>query len=141
MCVTSLKTGAPECTNHTETELWSAWGQLAAGGVRDIKDRDTPALKVRAGTPGVGCISRDAAGLSSTNRNRVKVARTSVENGPQSLRSEEAEFRLLLLWLSEEARKSHQRTKAWKYCSQGAHPHPPYRGHIDSTQTGFPEYW
>ena len=55
-------------------------GRLAAGGVRNTKDRDTLALEVRAGTPGVGRTSRDAAGLSSTNRNRVKVARTSVEN-------------------------------------------------------------
>ena len=72
-------------------------GQLVAGGVRNTKDRDAPALEERAETPGVGCTSRDAAGLSSTNRNRVKVARTSVENSPQSLYSEtEAEIRLLL---------------------------------------------
>ena len=72
-------------------------GQLAAGNVRNTKDRDALALEVRAG-PGVGRISRDAAGLSSTNRNRVKAARTSVENGPRSLRSvTEAEFRPLLL--------------------------------------------
>ena len=88
-----------------------------AGGVRNTKDRDMPALEVRAEMPGVGRTARDAAGLSSTNRNRVKVARTSVENGPQSLRSvTEAEFRPLLLWLSEEAqqtaRESHQRTNA-----------------------------
>ena len=72
------------------------WG--AAGSVRSTKDRDMPALEVRAGTPGVGRTAWDAAGLSSTNRNRVKVARTSVENGPQSLCSvTEAEFQLLLL--------------------------------------------
>ena len=53
-----------------------------AGGVRNIKDRDAPALEVRAGTRGVERTSWDTAGLSSTNRNRVKVARTSVENGP-----------------------------------------------------------
>ena len=53
-----------------------------AGNVRNTKDRDMQVLKVRAGTPGVGRTYRDAAGLSSTNRNRVKVARTSVANGP-----------------------------------------------------------
>ena len=71
-----------------------------AGGwrVRYTKDRHTLALDVRAGMLGVGCTSWDAAGLSSTNRNRVKVARTSVENGLQSLCSEtEAEIHLLLL--------------------------------------------
>ena len=74
------------------------WGQLAAGGVRNTKDKDTLALEVRAGTPAVGRTSRGAAGLSSTNSNRVKVARTSVENGPRSLCSEtDAEIRLLLL--------------------------------------------
>ena len=73
-------------------------GWLAAGGVRNKKDRDAPALEVRAGTPGVGCTFRDAAGLSSTNRNRVKVARTSVENRQQSLCSvTEAEIWPLLL--------------------------------------------
>ena len=56
--------------------------QLAAGSVRNTKDRDVLALEVRTETLAVGRISRDAAGLSSTNRNRVKVARTSVENGP-----------------------------------------------------------
>ena len=71
---------------------------LAAGSVRNIKYRDTPALEVTAGMPGVGRTSQDAAGLSSTNRNRVKGARTLVENGPRSLCSEtEAEIRLLLL--------------------------------------------
>ena len=49
----------------------------AAGGVRNTKDRDVPALEVRAGTMGVGCTTRDAAGLSSTNRNRVKEAKTA----------------------------------------------------------------
>ena len=73
-------------------------GQLAAGGVRNTKDRDAPALEVRAGMPGVGRAARDAAGLSSTDRNRVKVARTSVENGPPYLCSEtEAEIQPLLL--------------------------------------------
>ena len=85
---TSLRAGAPECTNHTETELRSAQGRLAAGGVRNTKDRDALALKVRAGMPAVGCTSQDDAGFSSTNRNRVKVARTTVENGPRSLSSE-----------------------------------------------------
>ena len=72
--------------------------RLVAGGVRNTKDRDTPALEVRAGMPGVGRTAQDAAGLSSTNRNRVKVARTSEENDPRSLCSEtEAEIRPLLL--------------------------------------------
>ena len=62
-------------------------GRLAAGGVRNTKDRDVQALELRAGTPGVGLTAQDAAGFS-TNRNRVKVARTSVENGPRSLCSE-----------------------------------------------------
>ena len=72
--------------------------RLAAGRDGNTKDRDAPALEVRAGTRGVGRTARDAAGLSSTNRNRVKVARTSVENDPRSLCSEtEAEFQPLLL--------------------------------------------
>ena len=56
--------------------------QLAAGGVRNTKDRDTLALEVKAGMPGVGRTSQDTARLNSTNINRVKVPRTSVENGP-----------------------------------------------------------
>ena len=69
-----------------------------AGGVRNRKDRDAPALEVRAGTTGVERTSRDATGLSSTNSKRVKVARTSVENRPRSLCSEtEAEIQPLLL--------------------------------------------
>ena len=59
-------------------------GQLAVDSVRNTKDGDAPALEVRAGTPGVGCTARDAAGLSSTKRNRVKVARTSEKNDPRS---------------------------------------------------------
>ena len=55
---------------------------MVTGGVGNTKDRDEPALEARAGTPGVGHTSRDAAGLSNANRNRVKMARTSVENGP-----------------------------------------------------------
>ena len=87
--------------NQAETgSCRSMQGLLAASSARNAKDRDALALEVRAGTPGVGHTSQDAAGLSSTNRNRVKVARTSVENGLQSLRSvTEAEFRPLLLWL------------------------------------------
>ena len=56
---TSLRAGAPECTNHTETELRSAQGWLAPGSVRNTKDRDTQALEVRAGMPGVGRTSQD----------------------------------------------------------------------------------
>ena len=51
-------------------------GGLAAGSVRNTKDRDVLALEVRAGTLVVGLTARDAAGLSRTNRNRVKVVRT-----------------------------------------------------------------
>ena len=72
--------------------------RLEAGGVRNTKDRDALALEVRAGTLGVGRTAWDAAGFSSTNRNRVKVARTSVENGLQSLCSEtETRIQLLLI--------------------------------------------
>ena len=58
--MTSLKTGALECTNHTEMKLWTAQVRLAAGGVRNTKDGDLPALEVRAGTPAVGLTSWDA---------------------------------------------------------------------------------
>ena len=54
--------------------------RLATGGVRNTKGRMAPALEVSAGTLAVGHTSWDSAGLSSTNRNRVKVARTPVEN-------------------------------------------------------------
>ena len=37
-----------------------------AGGVRNIKDRDVKALEVRAGTPAVGCTTRDAIGFLIT---------------------------------------------------------------------------
>ena len=68
-----------------------------AGGVRNTKERDEPALEMRAGMPSVGHTSWDAAGLSRTNRNRVKVARASVENGLRSLCSvTEAEIQPLL---------------------------------------------
>ena len=78
--------------------------RLAACGVRNTKDRDASALEVRAGMPGVGRTAREATGLNNTSRNRVKVARTSVEKGPQSLCSvTEAEIRSLLLYLSEKA--------------------------------------
>ena len=71
---------------------------MVAGRVRNTKDRDAPALEVRAGMAGVGRTAWDAAGLSSTNRNRVKMARAPVENDLQSLCSEtEAEFQPLLL--------------------------------------------
>ena len=84
-----------------QTEGWcfgAHVGQLATGGIRITKDRDVQALEVRAGMPCVGHTSRDAAGLSSTNSNRVKVARTSVENGPRSLYYQtEAEIQPLLL--------------------------------------------
>ena len=64
------------CAGLLEAGGW----RLAAGGVGNTKDRDAPALEVKAGTPVVGRTAWDAAGLSSTNRNRVKVARTSMEN-------------------------------------------------------------
>ena len=40
-----------------------AQGQLAAGGVRNTKDRDELAMELRAGPPAVGCMTRDAAGF------------------------------------------------------------------------------
>ena len=87
---TRLTPGAPGARG-------GSW-RLTAGGVRNTQDREAPDLEVRAGTPGVGRTSWDTAGLSSTNRHRVKVARSSVENGPRSLCSEtEAEIRPLLL--------------------------------------------
>ena len=98
--------GLAVSTRETQTETGSSgsprgaaggW-RLVAGGVGNTKDIDARALEVRAGTPGVGRTARDAAGLSSTNSVRVKVARTSVENGPQSLYSEtEARIWPLLL--------------------------------------------
>ena len=82
--------------SHIETELQSPRVWLAAGGVRNTKDRDALALEVRAGMAAVGRTSRDAAGLRRTNRNRVKESSTSVENGLRSLCSEtEAEIRIL----------------------------------------------
>ena len=54
----------------------------AAGDVRNTKDRDAQDLEVRAGSLGVERTTQGASGLSSTNRMRDKVARTSVENGP-----------------------------------------------------------
>ena len=53
-----------------------------AGDVRNTKDRDVQALEVRAGTPGVESTFQDDTGLSRTNRMRVKVDSTSVENVP-----------------------------------------------------------
>ena len=84
--------------NQTETELRSAWAWLAAGGVRNTKDRDEPTLEVRAGTPAVGRTCRDAVGFSSTNRNRVKVARRAQRRADCNLCSEtEAKIWPLLL--------------------------------------------
>ena len=58
--------------NQTETgSSRSMRGLLVAGSARNAKYREAPALEVRAGTPGVGHTSQDAAGLSSTTRNRV----------------------------------------------------------------------
>ena len=68
--------GDRECTR-----VAGGWW-LATTGVRNTKDRDAQVLEVRDGTPGVGRTSQDAARLSSTNRNRAKVARTPLENGP-----------------------------------------------------------
>ena len=115
-----------------------------AGGVRNTKDRDAPALEVRAGTPGVGRTSRDAAGLSSTNRTEL--------NWP------EHQWRTV-----RDPSVLRQRLNFGRYCSalrrgtadhQGKPPEnksleipahrvptiPPRRGHGDSTQTGLPEY-
>ena len=56
----------------------------AAGGVGNKKDRVALALEVRAGTPAVRRTIRRRCRVEQTNRNRVKVARSSVENSPQS---------------------------------------------------------
>ena len=61
-----LKPGAPE-----HVGVAGSWW-LEAGSVRNTKDRDVPALEVRAGMPGVGCTSWDAAGLSSTTETELK---------------------------------------------------------------------
>ena len=72
--------------------MQSGWG-LASCGIGNTKYRDVSAVDVRAGMPGLGRTAWDAVGLFSTNRNRVKVARTSVENDLLSLCSEtEPEF-------------------------------------------------
>ena len=137
--------GTPElrCAHWIQTETGSSrssqgqlaaggW-QLAAGGVRNTKDRDAPALEVRAGMPGVGCTSRDTAGLSSTNRNRVKVARTSrrTVRDPSVLRQ-----RLRFGHCDSDSPKRHNKPpgkaareqKPGKTSSQRAHPHPPSQG-------------
>ena len=99
MCVTRLKQSSSVLTG-TRLRLGALEHAGAAGGwqLAVPKDRDVPALEVRPGTPGVVQTSRDTAGLSSTNRNRVEGARTSMENSLQSLCSEtKAEIRPLLL--------------------------------------------
>ena len=74
---TGLILGAQECrhnqtenqlsgahTNHIEQGAREHARELgAAGGVRSTKDRDVPALEVRAGTLAVGRTSWDAAGF------------------------------------------------------------------------------
>ena len=49
--------------NQTDRELQSTRGPLVAGSVRSTKDRDVPALEVKAGTPAVGHKTQDAAGF------------------------------------------------------------------------------
>ena len=71
--------------------LGACMGWLAAGGWQCYKHKGQrragpgsegwDAGVGRTSWEGVGYTSRDAAGLISTNRNRIKVARTSVENG------------------------------------------------------------
>ena len=86
------------------------------------------ALEVRGGTPAVGRTSRDTAGLS---RNRVKVARTSVENDPSVLRQ-----RLRFGHCCSDSQKRHSKPpgkaareqKPGNTGSQCAHPHPPSQG-------------
>ena len=107
--------------------------QLAAGGVRNTKDRDTLALEVRAGTLAMGRTSWDTAGLSSNNSNRVKVARTSVEKGrnPSVLRQ-----RLRFGHCCSVSQKRHSRPpvkaarehKPGNTSSQCAHPQPASQG-------------
>ena len=53
------------------------WGQLAADGIRNTKDRDVLALELRAGMPAVGRTTQDAAGFLAATTNRVKEARRS----------------------------------------------------------------
>ena len=61
---TRLKTRAPEHANHTEKGSSECRRELGVtGGVRRTKDRDVPALEMRAGTPVVGRTSQDAAGF------------------------------------------------------------------------------
>ena len=49
--------------NHTEMELQNVQVQLVAGGVTNTKDRDMPALEVRARTPAMEHTFQDAAGF------------------------------------------------------------------------------
>ena len=124
------------CAHWIQTETWSTGSTrewLAAGSVRNTKDRDMPALEVRAGAPSVERTSRDAAGLSSTNRNRAKVARTSMENDPRTLCSE---TRLNFSRCCSDSRKRHSKPpgkaareqKPGNTGSEDAHPHSPSQG-------------
>ena len=62
---TRLRPGAPGAHG-------GGW-RLAAGGVRNTKDRDAPALEVRAGTQAVGRTSRVTAGfLAAPTKTELK---------------------------------------------------------------------
>ena len=133
--------------NQTETgNSGSTQGWLVAGSVTNTNDRDAPALEVRAGMLGVGRTFRDAAGLSSTNRNRVKVSRRPqwrVVWDPSVLRQ-----RLRFGYCCSDSQKMQRKLPGnatreqnpGNTSSQCAHPHPPCRGRGDSTQTGLLEY-
>ena len=55
----------------------------AAGGFRHAKNRDMPALEVRAGTLAVGCTTQDAAGFSAAPT-ETELKRPEVLSGEQT---------------------------------------------------------
>ena len=107
--------------------------QLAAGGVGNTKDRDAPALEVRAGTPGVGRTAWDAAGLSSTIETELKWPEHQWRTirDPSVLRQ-----RLNFSRCCSDSQKRHSKLpgkaareqKPGNTGSQGAHHHPPSQG-------------
>ena len=107
-------------------------GRLVAGGVRETKDRDMPALEVRAGMSGVGHTARDVAGLSSTNK-QLKWPEHQWRMGcnPSVLKQ-----RLRFSHCCSDSQKRHSRLpgkaareqKPGNTGSQCARPHPPSQG-------------
>ena len=59
------------------------WGQLAADGIRNTKDRDVLALELRAGMPAVGRTTQDAAGFSAAPT-ETELKRPEVLSGEQT---------------------------------------------------------